>query len=39
MLAINRQLGFRPASIATTWQVATSVLRARLAAPAGPRGR
>ncbi len=34
MLAINRQLGFRPAVIGTTWQVATSALRARLAGPA-----
>ena len=43
MLAINRQLGFRPAVIATTWQVATTALRARLAGPAGaarsPAGR
>lgn len=31
MLAINRQLGFRPALIGTTWQVGTSALRARLA--------
>jgi mycothiol synthase len=31
MLAINRQLGFRPAVIATTWQVTTSALRPRLA--------
>jgi mycothiol synthase len=32
MLGINRQIGFRPAVIGTTWQVATSALRARLAA-------
>ena len=37
MLAINRQLGFRPAVIGTTWQVATSALRARLAGPSRRR--
>jgi len=31
MLAINRQLGFRPAVIATTWQMATDRLRDCLA--------
>jgi mycothiol synthase len=30
MLAINNQLGFRPAAVTTTWQLATSDLRARL---------
>jgi mycothiol synthase len=31
MLAINNQLGFRPAAVTTTWQIPTSELRARLA--------
>lgn len=32
MLAINNQLGFRPAAVTTTWQVPTSELQARLTA-------
>jgi mycothiol synthase len=35
MLAINQQLGFRPAAVITTWQTATSELRAGLAAQPG----
>lgn len=31
MLAINRRLGFRAAVVATTWQISTEELRARLA--------
>jgi mycothiol synthase len=32
MLAINRELGFRPATAVTTWQIGTEQLRASLAA-------
>jgi GNAT superfamily N-acetyltransferase len=32
MLAINEQLGFRPATVTTTWQIATLRLRASLTA-------
>ena len=38
MLAINRRLGFRAVMIATTWQIATDQLQARLAAGAPGRG-
>jgi mycothiol synthase len=39
MLAINNQLGFRPAAVTTTWQLATSDLRARLAGAPASAGR
>lgn len=39
MLAINNQLGFRPAAVTTTWQLGTTDLRARLASGSSVAGR